>query len=199
MCLRKILSNILLVVVMQAMAQEHPFLGRFELREGEGQVFLDWTMNAGSTCDGTVILRSTDSLHFEPVGIISELCGDILRPVDYRFVDEDPGELRTLYYRLDLGINGSSSVRRIDLKRLTSAEHRFQPSPVRDHGSLLLKLSPEKQVEVIFFDPSGREVYRFQGTGGNHSVVVRGWSSGLHVYQVWVDGAVWARGKMVVE
>ncbi len=186
------------LIPIASIGQEHPFLSRFELREGNGWVSIEWTMIAGGTCDGTRIMRSTDSLNFEAVGMISGICGDIVDPVPYNFIDHTAPEMATLYYRLELGVNGYSSIKRIDLQRLTSVEHRFQPSPANERGELLLRIDPEEKVEIQFFDPHGRSVATQQGRGGRHPIDVSSWPAGVYVYQVRGAGAV-LTGRFVVE
>lgn len=189
---------LLLIHAALSKAQEHPFLSRFELREGDGWVSIDWTMIGGNTCDGTRIMRSTDSLNFETVGTISGLCGDIVEPVPYNFIDHTAPEMATLYYRLELGLNGYSSIKRIDLQRLSSVEHRFQPSPVNDHGELLLRVDPDQQVEIQFFDAQGGSMTTISGRGGRHPIDVSQWPAGVYFYQVRAAD-LFVQGKFVVE
>lgn len=64
-----------------ASAQEHPYLSTFTVQEGFGTVELAWTMIAGSTCEGTSILRSTDGSDFHVIGRIEGLCGAVGEPI----------------------------------------------------------------------------------------------------------------------
>lgn len=169
-------------------AQEHPYLSRFDLTEGDGQVFLDWTMVSGNTCDGTRILRSLDSLDFQEIGSISGLCGSISSPTDLRHVDDAPPELVKVYYRLQLGTNGYSSIQRIDLERLFSAEHRVFPSPMPDNGTLLLRVDPETRVVLRIWSAQGRLVHDVVGRGGRLDVPAATWPAGVYIYQAIADG-----------
>ena len=112
---RPCLALLLVLNVCTVAAQEHPFLSRFALTEGLGFVQLDWTMSAGNTCEGIDIYRSLDGSNFETVGTIPGICGDINSPVPFSWTDHSAPELTTVYYRLRLGLNGFSSVQRIDL------------------------------------------------------------------------------------
>ncbi len=196
---RRILS---LVVVLQVAllvtAQEHPFLSKFQLTEGDSWVTVDWTMVAGGTCDGTRIMRSENGVDFIPVGMIEGLCGDIVQPVEYRYIDHTAPELATLFYQLELGAADQSSIQKIELQRLRTVQHRFQPSPVQDAGELVLKVGVNAAVEIHFFDAAGREVHRIMGRGERHPVNVQGWNAGLYFYRVVIDGQP-AQGKFVVE
>lgn len=169
-------------------AQEHPYLSRFDITEGDGQVFLDWTMESGNTCDGTRILRSLDSLNFVEIGSLSGLCGSISTPTYFHHEDSDPPELTTVYYRLQLGTNGFSSIQRIDLKRLFMAEHRVFPSPMLDNGTLLLRVDPETRVVLRIWSAQGRLVHDVVGRGGRLDVPAATWPAGVYIYQAIADG-----------
>ena len=110
------------VLASSGQAQEHPFLSHFGLTEVSGGVRLDWTMNSGSTCFGIQILRSFDGLNFEQIGAISGECGSVSEPVDYEFLDERPEAFRTHYYRLELGVNGPSSIQTILVDQVIQGE-----------------------------------------------------------------------------
>ncbi|HQW97580.1 MAG TPA: T9SS type A sorting domain-containing protein [Flavobacteriales bacterium] len=178
-------------------AQEHPYLSHFDLTEGDGQVTLDWTMVSGNTCDGTRILRSRDSLNFEEIGVLSGLCGSITTPTFFRHADLDPPELTTAYYRLELGSNGSSSIQRIDLKRLYSVEHRIFPSPMPNNGTLLLRVDPEVRVGLRIWSTNGRLVHDVTGHGDRLEVPSEAWPAGVYVYEATVENKR-LRGRFVV-
>lgn len=184
--------------LMQINAQEHPFLAEFKLSEAEDAVKIEWTMIAGGTCVGTTIMRSLDSLSFQPVGYIDGICGNITEPINYDLVDHTAPELSKLYYRLELGSNGSSSIKAIELQRLRSVLHRFQPLPVSDQGELLLDVDPETPVVIVIFDGLGKMMNRMEGRGGRHFIDVDTWDRGLYIYQVAINGER-ANGKFVVE
>lgn len=169
-------------------AQEHPFLSRFDITEGDGQVYLDWTMVSGNTCDGTRILRSLDSLNFVEIGSLSGLCGSISTPTYFQHLDSDPPELTTVFYRLQLSTNGFSSIQRIDLKRLFTAEHRVFPSPMVDNGTLLLRVDPETHVVLRIWSATGRLVHDATGRGGRLDVPAATWPAGVYIYEASAEG-----------
>ena len=136
---RPCLALLLVLNVCTVAAQEHPFLSRFALTEGLGFVQLDWTMTAGNTCEGIDIYRSLDGSNFETVGTIPGICGDINSPVPFSWTDQSAPELTTVYYRLRLGLNGFSSVQRIDLRYLVSRAQWVYPVPAVDRCTLLLQ------------------------------------------------------------
>ncbi len=185
------------IAALQIAAQEHPFLSEFKLSEADDAVKVEWTMVAGGTCVGTAILRSLDSLAFQPVGYIDGICGNIIDPVSYQFVDNTAPELSTLFYRLELGSSGSSSIKKIELQRLHSVAHRFQPSSVSDQGEILLNVDPEIPVQIDLFNAVGKQIGQVNGRGGRHGIEVRGWDQGLYIYQVSIAGER-SSGKFVV-
>lgn len=187
-----------LLLPVFAPAQEHPFLSFFTVKEGFGTVVLDWEMIAGNTCDGIDILRSEDGTGFDVAGRIMGICGDIDEPVPYGWIDTDPPELTTVYYRLRLGLNGFSSIQEVDLVHLVSDDHRFLPSPMQGEGLLLLRVPASGQVDLRITDSSGRQVFHESGLrGGRHAVRLPNAQAGTYFYDA-VSGDRRFRGRFVL-
>jgi hypothetical protein len=172
------------VAFFSARAQEHPYLTQFQVAPGFGEVVLNWTMNAGSTCNGTRILRGYSPDDLQVVGDVPGLCGSISEPVSYSWVDEHPPELSVLYYRLDLGLNGSSSVQRVEFDQLINSEQRFFPSPNDGTGTLLLRVQPNARVDLTVWSADGRAVLiKRSMIGQEHEVRLPPGSSGVFIYE----------------
>lgn len=72
-------------------------LVRFSAFAHSQSVQLDWTIGAGSFCDGTTIFRSEDDITYHEVGMIDGICGSADEPVGYSFKDSMPIENRRMY------------------------------------------------------------------------------------------------------
>ncbi len=180
-----------LVCSFNGIAQEHPFIATFELTELEGRIRIDWTMAAGTTCNGTEVERSTDGTSFAKVYRIDGICGSGTEPVPYFWLDEAPPELSTVYYRIKLGINGYSSVKSVVFDQLTTSDQRFFPSPMSDEATLILNISTSATMDVLVHDATGR--IAFQRTGAPGPLVrisLVGHSSGVFTYRAESDGRV---------
>lgn len=162
-------------------AQEGPFLSTFTLTDEENGVRLDWTMVAGSTCMGTDIQRSKDSLDFQVVGSIEGLCGSIDGPVDYTFTDTSVPGFGPWYYRLALGLNGSSPVRRVE--HLLSSDHdiRVFPNPTEDAVTIVLQAKDQDEVTIGLSDIHGRAVSQHAAAGNVHLYPVGNLPPGTYV------------------
>ena len=105
--LMRTLFLLFLLSSLQVHAQ-HPFLATFTAKASTDGVFLEWTINKGSTCLGITIERETDSGEYIRIGRLEDVCGSISEPVDYDYLDSDPvlGSINS--YRLVLGLDGTS-------------------------------------------------------------------------------------------
>jgi hypothetical protein len=172
-----------------AQSEEHPYIKSFDLTVLDGRIHVVWTMQGGSTCDGSEVLRSTDGVDFAAIHSISGICGDAQLDVPFGWTDEAPREFSTLYYRIKLGNQGFSSVKSVAFTQLTSSDQRFYPSPVQDEATLLLNVPSSAQVDLWVFDASGRVVLERTGLAGReHRISLFGEASGLYSYLAVSDG-----------
>ncbi len=153
---------------LSGQAQEGPYLAAFSLTDEEDAVRLNWTMIAGSTCMGTDILRSKDSLNFEIVGSLEGLCGSIDGPVDYTFTDATVPGFGAWYYRLVLGSNGSSPIRRVEHQLSSAFEIRAFPNPADDDVTVVLRADAQDEVMLDLYDAQGRWLSQRAVVGNVH-------------------------------
>ncbi len=157
----RILCIPLFLAAAQCFAQESPFLSSFRLTDLEGAVRLDWVMTSGSTCVGTDILRSEDSLNFAVVGRFDELCGHVSQPTPYDFTDEEAPDFITLFYRLKLGLNGYSSIQRVHHVRSGSEAIHLFPVPAEEDLTVVVRASSQATVRADIFTSDGRHVAEY--------------------------------------
>ena len=168
----------------RASAQEHPFLGAYELTKLEGRVRISWTILGGSTCNGQDVERSLDGLSFASVYRVEGICGSVSEPVPYAYVDVAPPELSVLYYRVKLGLDGYSSVKSITFDQITTTDQQFYPSPTTGTATLVLRVASGTPVSLQVWDATGQVVLERAGLSGPFIPLdVSGQRSGAYTYR----------------
>ncbi len=198
----RLLSTVLgsfLAVLALAQGDEHPFIKSFDLMVLDGRIHVAWTMQGGSTCDGSEVLRSTNGSDFTAVHRIDGICGDAQFDVPFSWMDAAPPEISTVYYRIKLGNEGLSSIKSVAFTQLTTSDQRFFPSPMRDEATLLLNVPSSAQVDLLIFDMSGRIVWERHGlVGREHRIELLGVRAGLFGYVARADGRTF-QGRFMKE
>jgi hypothetical protein len=180
-----------------AQDDEHPFIRTFTLTVLDGRIHVAWTMQGGSTCDGSEVLRSTDGVDFITAHRIDGICGDASLDVPFSWMDDAPPEFSTLSYRIKLGNEGFSSVKTVDFTQLTSSDQRFFPSPMRDDATLLLNVPASARVDLLIFDMGGRIVWEREGlVGREHRIELRDVRAGMYGYVARSEGRMF-QGRFV--
>ncbi len=118
----------------QILAQDQPILGKFLITKVGSDVYLNWTINAGSICSGIEIERSTDSIAFENIGNIAGTCGSISEAVTYNFTDKSPITNKKNYYRLIFGGTQISKVISIEFIDVEKLGYQIRPHPLLDNS-----------------------------------------------------------------
>lgn len=182
-----------------AQSDEHPFIRSFDLTVLDGRVLVAWTMQGGSTCDGSEVLRSANGADFTAVHRIEGICGDATLDVPFSWIDDAPPEFSTLFYRIKLGNEGYTSIKSVEFTQLTTSQQRFFPSPMREEATLLLNVPASARVDLLIFDMNGRIVWEREGlVGREHRLALPGVQAGIYGYQARVDGRTF-QGRFVKE
>ena len=180
-------------------AQEHPFLSEFTLTENTGSITLQWTLVAGSTCAGTKVERSLNGVDFALVHEIFGVCGALAEPVSYNWTDPAPPEFSTVYYRLQLGTNGSSSIRSLQFDQLVTTDQRAYPSPASDMVTIAVRVAQQAEVDLSVWSSAGKLVIALIGeVGPTHELSVKTLPAGVYTYDAVSDGKHFS-GRFVKE
>ena len=155
-------------------------LTNFRIEPVDGKVFISWTLVAGFTCQGTDILRSTDSISFYEIGDIQGVCGSVDESVSYRFIDENPAKNQKNYYQLELGENGPSPILSIEYIDLGEDNLKIYPNPVTHSFSLAIqnKVSDEYLLQV--FDSGGNLIHTRSFRSNLIFTNTDAWNGGVH-------------------
>lgn len=198
MIARTLLSSLLIWAVAPAIAQIEFAYSQFELINQPNGVQVRWTMNAGNTCNGTQIERSTDSTHFTKVGGISGICGDSVEAVSYDYVDADAPPNRKLYYRLYFGGLGYSEVQTTIYVKPDEGGYFVAKETVTGPRTVYFHNPNSNNVSIRVFNPLGRQVYQAETRGNSVQVpVITGSMHDAVLFiQLLRDGEVFAAGKI---
>lgn len=150
-----LLVGLVVATVETAAAQSGIALDDFTALENEGDVYLSWTLRAGSTCNGIQIQRSTDSLNFLQIGEIPGVCGSNSAAQRYTFVDSFPVLNQRNFYRLEFGGSGFSPV--IDLLVLDYGDDQYLvfPNPFTTRTMLCASRGRPGQDKIYVKDSGG--------------------------------------------
>ena len=194
-----LLAALLAGQVAVAQNDEHPFIRSFDITVLDGRILVAWTMQGGSTCDGSEVLRSTNGVDFTAVHRLKGICGDAELDVPFSWMDGAPPELSTLSYRIKLGNEGFSSIKSVDFAQLTTGQQRFFPSPMREEATLLLNAPASARVDLRIFDMGGRIVWEREGlVGREHRILLPGVQAGVYGYVARTEGRTF-QGRFVKE
>ncbi|MEQ9186505.1 MAG: T9SS type A sorting domain-containing protein [Cryomorphaceae bacterium] len=111
------------------LAQADAALSSFSATVHDASVILSWTINAGNTCNGIRIERSTDGLSYEEIGSIAGVCGSTDQSISYTFQDDRPALNQSNHYRLELGSLGYTSARQVEVLDFSANKIQVRPNP----------------------------------------------------------------------
>lgn len=190
----------LLWVALLSAAQNQPELDVFSATENNGAVYLSWRILAGGTCNGTNVLRSTDSLNFTEIGRIFGVCGDLSEPVSYSFIDESPIPNKRNYYRLELGKGNFSETIYTDVIDLGEQVYQIRPNPVQSKAKIYFDNS-DKQVQTLsIYGINGQLIYAASGSNEFFEVDVQALHNGMYIFSITPEnGQSITKGKILVQ
>ena len=189
----------LMISLNSASAQEHPFLSNFSLMEIQGSVYLHWTINAGNTCNGISIQRSEDGIAFSEIYNIAGVCGNISSPQNFDYTDNTPILNKVSYYRLELGTEGTSSVRSIQIIAIEESGYQVRPNPFRTSAVIHFKNEQKVQQQLEIFNLSGALLYKSETSADYLEIPADLLESGMHIFRLTNSGSLESmKGKLIV-
>ncbi|NQV53757.1 MAG: T9SS type A sorting domain-containing protein [Flavobacteriales bacterium] len=174
------------------LTQADSSLSSFSASVDEGSVLLIWTLEAGSTCNGISVQRSTDLLTFNEIGNIAGICGSDDQPVTYTFSDERPVLNAENHYRLELGQLGYTSTRVVDVSDFSSNKIQIRPNPIA--ATLVVRIDNARfeLLNCSISDLSGKVMDQFSTREDLLNLSASRLPSGIFIFSVvYEDGAVY--------
>ncbi len=200
LCMRIVLTFLFMIAFgcsMQAQL-EHPFIRSYEITVLDARIQVSWVLNGGSTCYGMDVERSTDGSTFTAVHRIPGICGDPSVAVPFDWIDGSPPEWSTLYYRIRMGVDGTSSVKQVVFDQLVTTDQRIFPVPVVENATLALNVPLSAAVRIQVHDTQGKLVQELAGIGRNHTLLLATFAPGAYTYTA-TTGSRTFQGRFVKE
>lgn len=135
--------------------QPDSFVDYFQVSKINSHIYLNWQLSLGNTCNGITINRSTDSIHFNRIGLIPGICGSPTDVARYHHIDSEPVLNRRNFYQLEFGGEGVSEIIGIDVVDLSDQAYQIWPNPSGDKTNIFFE-NDEGRVNVLhIYTPVG--------------------------------------------
>jgi len=185
--------------VLSSRGQQTTILSSFDVFYRDGVVYLDWVISAGNTCNGTKIFRSTNGINFTEIGSIEGICGNPNSPQPFSFVDEDPVENLTNYYRLEMGATGFSEIESVEIIPLNNG-YQVRPNPARDFVKIYFENSDLIEHTLYLYDVNGTFIRSYTTGNAYFDLNVLEFAAGLYLFTISdPDREIIVKGKLMVQ
>lgn len=201
MVLNRFILILFLLLVKFGFSQDPPVLQKFTVEAINGKAYLNWTIEAGGTCNGIGILRSSDSINFSQIGVLEGVCGSLSFPTNYIYTDESPLENKVNYYKLDLGGNGFSQIVGVEVIIIGEEKYLLFSNPIVDKSTLYFKNETNQLAELNVIDSEGG-ICLVKSTITDQFELVRSEFSekGIYLFTISVSGSEKAViGKLIIQ
>ncbi len=159
-------------------------IDHFEIYELNNQAFLTLTISQGSTCDGIIILRSTDSINYTQVGKIPGVCGSSTESKTYHYTDENSEYNTTLYYKIQLGNFLLPNVVKIKIFKAVKGNVHVFPNPCIESIYFVLDKMQVNTTIINVFDLQGKKVMNIESQEKAIELNTGSLNSGIYYYQI---------------
>lgn len=191
-----------LVVMLMANIgiSQNPIVESLTISQSNGSVYISCVIGSGNTCNGIVLYRSSDSISFSAIDKILGVCGDISKPVQYTFTDNDPVQNSKNYYKLELGGFGFTEIISVEIVDLRQAGYQIRPNPA-DQAVLIYFENANRRRNSIKLITAGGQIILDTATEENYfSIDLGDFASGIYVFMIINEaGKVKNSGKFVVK
>lgn len=194
----RIIAFILLSMIgaMASGQGPHPILKNFFAQQQGEEVYLQWTIDKGQTCNDIIIERSGNSKSFEKIGFIAGVCGSPDQEMVYRFTDTIPLKNMENHYRLELGSQGYSEF--VSVKTIITGNEGYHlvQNPIK--SNLRIYFEDEGQKTMHVFDLNGKQHFTRSFSGQEFSESLHALPSGIYIFRVETEDRNMIRGKFVI-
>ena len=125
-----------------SMSQNEDVIEYLHASEFNGKVLIAWAITQGNTCNGVIVLHSTDSVNFNQIGSIEGICGSTAESIEYDFTHITPEKNAINYYRLSLGGIGFSWIVSAEVIDMGANTSLVRPNPISENSELLFDNEP---------------------------------------------------------
>lgn len=195
--MKHLLLFVFLGIFSSINAQQHPLLDNFFIIESNGSVYLNWTIKGGKSCNGIRIYRSEDSTNFHQIGSIEGICGNIDFPQPYSFIDENPVENKINYYKIELGLEGFSSVLSLEIIGMGKSGSQVRPNPAKDHARVYFNNPKKNSSSLLLYNASGNVVQTQNSELDYFDLNFSGVDQGTYVYIILQKDKLITTGRII--
>ncbi len=173
-------------------------LTNFYALQNNNRILLKWTLHEGATCNDIYIERSTDSIHFEKIGVIAGTCGSPEFEITYSYEDTTAVSHLVNYYRLELGFNGYSQTISLRFDDFSEQPYYLTENPMINNSTLYFRNPNHENIELKIIDVNGRIHFETSTTGNNFSLSRSDLSQGYYIFVAFRKSKRLFTGKILV-
>ena len=167
-----------------SLSQNEDVISHFSATEFNGKVLLTFAITQGNTCNGVVILHSTDSVNFTQVESIEGICGSSQAQIEYDFTHLDPEKNVVNYYRLSLGGIGFSWIVSAEVIDLGVNKVLLRPNPIAEGSELFFDNETNSLINLRIYSSAGILIKSEQTTSELFILNGSEFESGMYFYTI---------------
>jgi len=171
-----------------SLSQNEDVISHFSATEFNGKVLLTFAITQGNTCNGVVILHSTDSVNFTQVESIEGICGSSQAQIEYDFTHLDPEKNVVNYYRLSLGGIGFSWIVSAEVIDLGVNKVLLRPNPIAEGSELFFDNETNSVINLRIYSSAGILIKSEQTTSELFILNGSEFESGMYFYTINPEG-----------
>ncbi len=171
-----------------SLSQNEDVISHFSATEFNGKVLLTFAITQGNTCNGVVILHSTDSVNFTQVESIEGICGSSQAQIEYDFTHLDPEKNVVNYYRLSLGGIGFSWIVSAEVIDLGVNKVLLRPNPIAEGSELFFDNETNSLINLRIYSSAGILIKSEQTTSELFILNGSEFESGMYFYTINPEG-----------
>jgi hypothetical protein len=184
----------------QSSIAQEPILDNFDATTKNGNVYLNWVIGAGSTCNGTNVYRSADKSNFYKIGDIAGICGNLDRAETYTFTDNNPLLNKVNHYRLELGFYGFYEIVSVEVIYIEPGSYQVRPHPADTQARIYFSNDSNHALQFSLFNLSGYKELSFTSHENYIDINTADLKDGLYLFSiVGEQNSVKVTGKLSVQ
>ena len=189
---------VFLLLSFQFNAQEsHPILNYFTASVFQNSILLDWEIKGGETCNGMSLLRSSDSINFVQIADFPGICGDLNSANRYTYTDEYPISNMYNYYKVRLGTQGDSDVRKLFYVEIEANSYSIFNDELYNSLTIYFHNPENENFNFKIINQQGKNIDQKDALNGN-SISLESFNrpSGIYFFNITFNSGRLIKGKL---
>jgi hypothetical protein len=172
------------------------FAEHFIAAANKNKVYLQWTILSGNTCNGMLIFRSADNIHFNQIDEIFGVCGSEDSAQTFQYTDEQPEINKTNFYKIQFGFSGNTISQSVFV--LAQGGVTLLPNPASSSAQLYFDNSQGQLTTFALYDISGRMLQSMETKNNQVEIDLQGIPAGLYGYLLTLPSLIYKGTLSVV-